>query len=650
MEAKCITNKLLACLIGLIMSIAMIAVMANNSPSHATLYSVPAPQQTDEQISSDSYRGEYYKVRTPLNEDHTIYVEGRTKIHTERFCIRLAKHGKAEYFITVFVTPNASGEFSIKINTAEGNVSVPEVIDGKGTVAEAWESWDIRPGYRAVETIPAGTYHLTIARAKTESEANIAPGSKWYSGPLGGNKGYAYKDTVLTVKSGDENNPKLVKYPAAITNNVNTTNLYENEVGKDKCATNSYVRYTDKYLKDMAFVFKNPNTGKQENLTSSQLSYIGKVADKVTAGATTNYDKLLKMYEFVGSNFYYDVLAFETSKYQYANPYKNLYYYYNKTKSANSVSGKVATTCQGYSAMIIAMARAEGIPARLAYGHHISLPLTVWSETKASDLSKRDHWWAEAWVDGEWIVIDANSATTSKWKRGSFSSTGTWEKCTDINYAYFDPSAEQLSNSYAYIAIYAGATSGKYINNATELAQMRAFLNTKYSGKYNGVRLNKKYSATNKATWGTGTAANLKTDGYGRVTQISWAKKGLYGRLNLSNFSKLKYVTVYGNKITSLNLSNCKNLVSVSASSNRMTAAIINNGSKNIKFARNVAGGTFGLNYAKSSKKVTIFVNSPAKGYKYVGIYNSAGKKLTSKTKYTFKPTGSTYYVKYKKK
>ena len=359
---------------------------------------------------------------------------------------------------------------------------------------------------------------------------------------------------------------------------------------------------------------------------------------------------MLKIYEFVASTYYYDEYAFKMQKYQYANPYKNLYYYYNKTKSANSIGGKVATTCQGYSAMVIAMARAEGIPARLAYGHHLSQPLKVWSEVPASQLSDRDHFWTEAWVDGRWIVIDANSATTSKWKRTSFSATGTWNKGTDINYVNFDPSPEQLSNSYAYIGIYAGAKNGKYMNNATELKQMRTFLSTKYAGKYNGRRLNSKYSSSKKSTWGTGTAANLKTDGYGRVYQISWAKKNLYGRLNLANFSELQYLTVYGNKITSLNLTNCKKLVSVSASSNKMTAAVINNGSKNVNIKRNVAGGTFGLDYKKSTKKLTLYVNSPAKGYKYVGIYNSTGKKLTSKTKYSFKPTGSTYYVKYKKK
>ena len=59
--------------------------------------------------------------------------------------------------------------------------------------------------------------------------------------------------------------------------------------------------------------------------------------------------------------------------------------------------------------MVIAMARSLDIPARFVYGNHITLTGTIWSDKKDSDVSKRTHWWAEAYVDGRWIVIDANA-------------------------------------------------------------------------------------------------------------------------------------------------------------------------------------------------------------------------------------------------
>ena len=228
----------------------MMTALGSFSTVHATLYSAPAAVQTTSVASSNNYTKEYYKVTT--DQDNTIKVEGRTAIHTERFCIRLTAHGTSTAVITAFVTPDANGEFAISINTAEGNTEIPTAT--KGTVATAQDSYDTRPGNRAVEQFGAGTYHLTIARATTAAGANIAPGSNWWKGPLGGSDGYAYKEAVLTVASGQNNNPKVVKYTAAIDNNNKTTNQYEKKSYHDSAYKGSYAKYTDRYLKDMKFV------------------------------------------------------------------------------------------------------------------------------------------------------------------------------------------------------------------------------------------------------------------------------------------------------------------------------------------------------------------------------------------------------------
>ena len=193
------------------------------------MYHKPTPVQTNEIESSTNYKDEYYKVRTPLNEAYTIYVEGKTKIPTKRFCIRLAKHNtNSNYPITVFVTPDTNGEFSIKINTKQGNKTVPEILNGKGSVIQADESYGTTPGYNAVGTISSGLYHLTIARAVTDKDADVSKGSSWYSGSLGGSYGYVCKNFLLSVKS--SNNPKLIKYDDAISNNTRIQNLYEKKI------------------------------------------------------------------------------------------------------------------------------------------------------------------------------------------------------------------------------------------------------------------------------------------------------------------------------------------------------------------------------------------------------------------------------------
>ncbi len=645
---KSISAKRTAVIIALVML--MMTALGSFNASYATLYASPASVQTNSVTSSTNYTDEYYKVSTPEDEAKTIYVEGRTKIKTERFCIRMKKEGVSNYAITVFVDPDKNGEFSVKISTASGTKQLPEIIDGKGAVVTADMCYDTRPGYRAVENMPPGIYHLTIARATNAKEAALD--SDWYHGPLGGTvQGYAYKEAVLTVANGQNNNPKVVKYNKAITNNKNVTNSLEKNKTHIDAYKGSYVRYTDPKLTDMSFVLKNPATGKTETITAEKAKYIKNIADQVTKGAATNYEKLAKIYEFTASNFYYDKLANEKYKNQYANPYRNLYNLKNKVKSANSVNGKVATTCQGYSAIVIALARAEGIPARLANGHHISQPLKTWANVSGAEIQKRDHWWAEAWAENRWIFIDANAATDSKWTRTSFSAAGEWTKKDNINYAHFDPTPEQLSASYSYNEIYPGSTASKFINTKTEVNQLRTFLNTKSSGVTNGKRLNKNYKSANLATWGTIAADDFVTDGYGRTTKIMWGGKKLAGKLNLSNFKKLRLLSVYSSNITSINLTGCNALEKVSAKSTKLTTAKIKTPAKLITISRNIAGGTFSFDYNKSkTKKLTIYASKAKAGYKYLGIYNGAGKKLTSKTTYSCNPTAAKYVVKYKKK
>jgi len=651
----------------------MMTALAALAPSYATLHSIPTATQINELSSSKYHECEYYKVRTPLKEKNVIYVEGKTKEKATRFSVRLAPHGNtSDARITAFVAPDKNGEFSIKIDTSKGNKSVPTVIDGKGTVTQANESYGTVPGYKAVGTIEPGYYHLLISKAITKADGDVSPGTKWWEGHLGGSKGYAYKEAVLLVKPGQSNNPKVIKYQAAINNNNKIRNMYEKSSATDSRYKGSYVRYQDVYLKDMQhLLLDDPKTGKVQNLTAQNVKYIKNTAKKVTAGAKTDYQKAGKIFVYVASNIYYDTYAHTQGKNQYDNPYKNLYNLQNKTKSPNSINGKVATTCQGYAGMIIAMARAEGIPARIVNGHHISQCSTIWSDEKPSEIERLDHWWAELWIDNRWVPIDANAATESKWQRKSWNDKGTWNKACHISYGSFDPSPEQMSDSYSYNGIYPGATDGKYICNKNEVNQLKAFLNYK-SGKTNGKKLNSKYSASNYATWGTTASDDFMTDGYGRVTHISWGKKNLAGNMNLSNFKQLRYLTVYSNQLKTLNLTGCSSLIKVSATGNKLTkfdssasknvtnittkgnkltSAKFKNGSKTVTISRNVAGGTFAFDYNKSKKnKLTIYVNGASKGYKYLGIYNSSGKKLSSSTTYSCSGSSSKYVVKFAKK
>jgi len=181
--------------------------------------------------------------------------------------------------------------------------------------------------------------------------------------------------------------------------------------------------------------------------------------------------------------------------------------------------------------------------------------------------------------------------------------------------------------------------------------------------------LNAKYVSTNFSTWTNGIKNNFLTNGNGRVTHISWGNEGFVGSLDLTNFSELKYLTIYNNDITKLTLTGCSQLINISATYNELqsfdssasnktekialkgnklkTAKFKHNGS-NVTVSTNNAGGSFSIDYKKSnSKKLTIYANAPNNGYEYKGIYNSKNQRVSSDMEYTFNPTGSKYYVKY---
>ncbi len=207
----------------------------------------------------------------------------------------------------------------------------------------------------------------------------------------------------------------------------------------------------DKVISENACIDKNANKKKKASaFKKTNLSDVKTVSNEVVKGASTNYEKLLKIYEYVAENFYYDDVAFRTSSKQYVDPYKNLYNMRNKKKSANSEDGKVATTCAGYLAAVCALARAQGIPTRIVNGHHISLNGTEYNNWSTEEnITKLDHWWNECYVDGRWITVDATPGNSNKWDRN----TNTWTYTGLTNYIYFDPTPEQLATSHMLLAV-----------------------------------------------------------------------------------------------------------------------------------------------------------------------------------------------------
>lgn len=606
---------------------------------------------------------------------HTIYVSGRVTKNTKRICIRLLKRRGSRYYITTFVTPNKKGKFSVKISTAKNSKKTPVIQNNRGRVAGAKDCYSTCPGYKAVPTIGAGTYHLVISKATTKKAAKISGNSNWQGGTLGGNtrKWFAYKEVLMTVKKGHSNDPKVIKYPAVINNNRTLHKKCDKNAYASRTNPGSTERYLDEYMKDMGYIFKDPKTGISSPMKKSQVNYIKRLAAKVTFGCNTDYKKMQAIYKYVATNVYYDWHAFVTHKYQYANPYLNLYHLNNKQSSGpNYRNGRVATTCQGYAAMVIAMARCLDIPARYAYGCHVTLTGKTWMDMKGSDVSKRNHWWAEAYVDGRWILIDGNPGSYNKWFRSSFVDPGFWSYGGLGNYSAFDPSDEQLSASYIYTKIYPGSKEGRFASDYSETKQLRAFLETVSNNVKNGSRLNASYKTNMRSTWGDGNNKNFSTDGYGHIKKIQWPGHKLSGLLNLDDYDQLEYVSIYNNRLNAIQLDQCSSLRYLAANNNRITEFdssdshrlstihLLNNKLTSAYFMHRTkkisihtepedARVSFSMSYDKKASRPLCIKANAVRGYKYKGIYTSSGKKISSKESCSFIPSSGKYVVKYER-
>lgn len=623
---KCITTALL------------VALLITVFPAEFCFAAVPDPVNTPSEVttfkSTENFDLEYLRAYVTQADDRVLKVVYRTPLETSLFRLSLYRTGedKGDLDLDIFITPKKQ-------------------YASDGTLTYNFTYYLNMEGLE----IPDGKYTIYIRRCASESDAaNLK-----YT-----NSGVLNKNMIIKVTDGKV---RILRYKDVIS--------YNQQIQKIGDAY-TLSRYTDQSLEDIRFVLRNPATNTYASMTSSKISFIQGVSNRVTSGISSDYDKLRKIYEYTASNFYYDSVAFQTHSNQYANPYDNIRNFEYGLTSANSLAGRVYTTCQGYSAIFVALARAQGIPARLVYGHRAAVPSHDW--VTESNISTRDHWWVEAWADGRWIFIDPTVGTTNKYN----SSTGKWTSTGLTNYTYFDPSDEQIATSHLYFNIYPDYRYGYYIENPYEIETLRTFLNSwstvePDSDDYsygivgsqiqNGKILNSAYSAYDYKTWGNGTKSHFMTDGRGNVSQIQWSNYGFTGDLSLPNFTSMKVLSSHGNEFETANLSGCTNLEKIYLYGNNIHTMDLsncynawyirckNNPLKDLTVYVNGRNRTFtagehGTFYFTID---TRYVNSsfslyskPDVGYKLQGVYSTTtGSRLSTKSTWHFTPNAAGYNI-----
>lgn len=587
----------------------------------AALSEVKSPAQVTTFKSTTDFEKEY--VRAYVTDDTVLKVNYKTPLETTVFRVSLYRVGENK-----------------------GDIDLDIFVDAKQSTASDGITLYGFTYYLDMKRfeVPNGYYNLYLRRCATAADAETLNYKS---------SGVLYKNMEIKVTGGKV---KILRYKDVIE---------YNDYVKDIGALYSTDRYLDNTLEDIRFVLRNPATNVYAEMTPSKISYIQSISDRVTQGAYTDYDKLLKIYEYTAKNFYYDSVAFSTHSYQYADPYDNIYNYENGLSSANSVSGRVHTTCQGFSAIYLALARAQNIPTRFVYGHRLAVPSNDWLTEDNIDV--RDHWWTESYVNGKWIFVDPTVGTTNKYNK----STGAWTYTGLTNYTYFDASDEQVATSHVYMNIYPDYRAGKYIDDEYEMGMLRDFFEQPVGNSYKtrGTVMNSSYSAYDTATWGDGTKSHFMTNGRGKTTQIQWSNKGFTGALNLPGFTKMTLFSSHGNKYETANLSNSPALKSVYLQNNNLTSVDLsncyklsyiraqNNPMKNLTLYvnglnRNFTAGDngtfyFTLDTRYTSSSLSLY-SKPDIGYKLGGVYSTGtGNRLSTKTTYHFTPKATGYSIRF---
>ena len=616
----------------------LVALLVSVFPAEFSFAAVPdtisQPAEATSFKSTENFDQEYLRAYVTQADDRVLKVIYRTPLETSLFRLSLYRVGenKGDMDLDLFIQP--------KMQYAS---------DGTPTY-----NFTYYINMEGLE-IPNGKYTIYIRRCETEIDAaNLK-----YTG-----SGVLNKNMVIQVTNGKV---KILRYTDVINYNREIMAIGENY---------DTSLYLDPSLEDIRFVLRDPVTGIYDTMSRHKTSYISEISDFVCRDADTDYEKLRKIYEYAASNFYYDTIAFQTHSNQYANPYDNIYNFEHGAYSANSQAGRVYTTCQGYSAIVIALARAQGIPSRLVYGHRAAVPSNDWITENNIDV--RDHWWVEAWVDGRWIFIDPTVGTTNKYN----SETGKFSYYGLTNYTYFDPTEEQIATSHLYFNIYPDYRYGYYIDNPYEMDMLTEFLDSwsdiypdEYEYYYeiyadqlqNGELMNEDYASYDTKTWGDGKKTHFMTDGRGNVSQIQWSDYGFTGALNLPDFKHMKVLSshgnlfetvdlsgctalekvyLYSNRITSIDLSDCRNAWYIRCKNNPMKEATVYTNGRNRTFTAGDNGTfyfTIDTRYLDSEFSL---YSRPDTGYKVEGIYSTAtGAKLSTKKTWHFEPKASGYEI-----
>lgn len=144
------------------------------------------------------------------------------------------------------------------------------------------------------------------------------------------------------------------------------------------------------------------------------------LANKITAGKTTDLDKIKAIHDWVATNIAYDTVDYFSGNID------------NVDCSSLAVLNSKQSICEGYADLFAALARAVGIPTKVIEG--VAIWANIGQRWQDVDTTKSNHAWNEVNIDSKWMTIDTT------WDAGYTDST-THTFTFNLRYQYFNPDA-----------------------------------------------------------------------------------------------------------------------------------------------------------------------------------------------------------------
>lgn len=151
----------------------------------------------------------------------------------------------------------------------------------------------------------------------------------------------------------------------------------------------------------------------------SDSNIIKEKAKEITKTATTDYERIYQVYEWVINNIYYD--------------YDGLYGKTEIEPSALEVLKEKKGVCQGYADLTAALLRSLNIPT-MVVGGNAGSPI---------DKNNLNHAWNMAYTDGRWIFLDTTWDSHNRYENGEYITNEP-----NKNRMWFDMSLEMIAYSH----------------------------------------------------------------------------------------------------------------------------------------------------------------------------------------------------------